>query len=104
MYAIIETGGKQYKIAEKDKLNVEKLDAKAGDSLDLDKVLFVADGDNLSFGAPTVDGAKVTVKVLGQIRGTKIKVFKKKRRKGYHKTQGHRQSLTQLSVEKILVG
>ena len=101
MYAIIETGGKQYRVAEKDKLTVEKLDGKAGDSLELDRVLLVADGDTLNFGAPTVEGAKVTLKVLGQIRGTKIKVFKKKRRKGYHLTQGHRQALTQVSVEKI---
>ena len=101
MYAIIETGGKQYRVAEKDKLTVEKLNAKAGETVELDRVLLVADGDTLNFGAPVVDGAKVTAKVLGQIRGTKIKVFKKKRRKGYVRTQGHRQALTQISVEKI---
>ena len=101
MYAIIETGGKQYRVAEKDTLTVEKLEAQVGDTVDLQKVLLIADGDNLTFGKPTVEGAKVVAKVVAAEKGQKIKVFKFKRRKGYRRKQGHRQSLTRLSVEKI---
>ena len=101
MYAIIETGGKQYRVAEKDTLTVEKLDAKTGDTVDLGKVLLVADGDNITFGAPVVEGAKVVAKVVAQEKANKIKVFKIKRRKGYRRKQGHRQAITRLTVEKI---
>ena len=101
MYAIIKTGGKQYRVSEKDTLRVEKIDAKPGDTVDSAEVLAVADGDQVTFGAPQVDGAKVTLKVLGQERGNKVKAFKFRKRKGYKKTIGHRQSLTRVSVEKI---
>jgi large subunit ribosomal protein L21 len=101
MYAIIESGGKQYRVAEKDTLTVEKLNAKPGETVDLEKVLLIADGDTLTFGKPTVEGAKVTAKVLSQDKANKIKVFKFKRRKGYRRKQGHRQQITRLSVEKI---
>ena len=101
MYAVIETGGKQYRVAENDRLTVNRLQAKAGDTISLEKVLMVADGDKLSFGKPLLAGAKVTAKVLGQPRGRKITVAKFRRRKGYFNRVGHRDDLTTLSIEKI---
>lgn len=104
MYAIIETGGKQYRVAANDKINVEKLDAKAGDKLTLEKVLLVADGDNLQVGKPTVAGAKVQVTVLAQDRGSRVRVVKYKKRKGEFLRRGHRQALTSLKIETISLG
>jgi large subunit ribosomal protein L21 len=101
MYAIIQTGGKQFHVAENDVLHVEKLAGKPGDSITLDKVLLLADGDKIQAGKPTVSGATVTAKVLAQGRGERTYISKFKRRGGYFNRQGHRQSLTTLKIEKI---
>jgi large subunit ribosomal protein L21 len=101
MYAIIETGGKQYKVSENENITIEKLDAVKGATVTFDKVLMVADGDSLKFGQPTVAGASVEAKVVVQDRGERIRVFRFKKRKGYRKTIGHRQYLTQVVVTKI---
>ncbi len=100
-YAVIETGGKQYRVQQGDTLNVEKLDAEVGTSVELDRVLAVSNGTDLKIGAPTVEAAKVVASVKDQIRGEKIFNFKKKRRKGYTRKIGHRQSLTVLTIESI---
>jgi len=102
VYAIIKTGGKQYKVSEGDVIRVEKLEAEKGDQLTLDTVLMVNDENgNVKIGEPLVDGAKVQVKVIAQDRDKKIIVYKYKRRKNYHKKQGHRQPYTKLLIEKI---
>lgn len=102
MYAVLKTGGKQYKVAENDVIIVEKLVAEAGTKIDLDEVLMVGDGETAKVGTPTVDGAKVTAEVLEQKRGKKVIVFKKKRRQNYRRTRGHRQELTVLRITDIL--
>lgn len=101
MYAIIETGGKQFRVAANDTINVEKLDAKAGDSLTLDKILLVADGDKVTVGKPVVAGAAVKATVLAQRRGTRVRAEKFKRRTGEYHRHGHRQYLTTLKIEAI---
>lgn len=97
-YAIIKTGGKQYRVEEGDKIDVEKLDAEVGDTLTFEEVLASGGGDSLSVGAPFVDGAKVTAKVVDQFRDKKVIAFKLKRRKGYRRTKGHRRHLTRLEI------
>ena len=99
MYAIIATGGKQYKVAEGDVLKVEKLDAEAGNTVTFDQVIAVTDG-SLKVGAD-VANASVTATVMEQGRGKKVIVYKYKRKTGYHKKNGHRQSYTQVKIEKI---
>lgn len=101
MYAVIRTGGKQYRVEPNDVIKVEKLAGEAGETLTLDDVLLVADGDNITVGAPTVDGAKVQATVLEQTRAAKIVIFKKKRRKNYRRKNGHRQHLTVLRITDI---
>ena len=102
MYAIIETGGKQYMVSENMSLKVEKLSAQPGEEIIIDQVLMVNDGNgNIKIGNPLVKDAKVTAKVLEQGRGKKITVFKYKRRKNYRRKQGHRQSYTQIQIKKI---
>ncbi|MCG6929528.1 MAG: 50S ribosomal protein L21 [Desulfofustis sp.] len=101
MYAIIKTGGKQYQVAAGDQLMVEKLEGKVGDSVELLEVLLVADGEKITVGRPVVEGAKVTATITEQGRHRKIRVFKKKRRKGYRLTKGHRQQYTALKVSDI---
>ncbi len=101
MYAIIRTGGKQYQVAEGDRLRVEKLNGEVGDSVELDDVLMVADGEAIKVGQPVVEGAKITAKIIEQGKGKKIIVFKKKRRKGYKMKQGHRQLYTALEIQGI---
>ncbi len=101
MYAVVETGGKQYRVAVGDKLRVEKLDVEAGANVELDRVLMICDDGNVEVGAPLIDGKAVSATVLEQGRGEKIKVFKFKRRKKYRKTQGHRQSYTALEITSI---
>ena len=101
MYAVVETGRKQYKVAEGQKIAVEKLDGDIGAKLTFDQVLAVGGEGDLKIGQPLVAGAKVEVEITEQGRGDKIIVFKKKRRKGYHKKQGHRQSYTMLKINKI---
>lgn len=100
MYAIIETGGKQFRVQEGNKLVVDSLAAEVGSEVTLDRVLMLG-GDTAKIGAPLVDGARVTAKVLEHFRGEKIQVFKKRRRKGSRTLQGHRQDYTALSVTAI---
>lgn len=101
MYAVIESGGKQYRVAQGQYLKVEKLDVEEGGSLDIDKVLMVADGDDIKIGAPYVAGGKVTVKVKSHGRGDKIRIIKFRRRKHSRKTQGHRQHYTEIEITGI---
>jgi large subunit ribosomal protein L21 len=101
MYAIIETGGKQYKVAEGVVLKVEKLAGTAGDKLTLDQVLMIQDDNGTKIGTPVVPGAQVIVEVIEQGRERKIDVFKFKKRKNYRRHQGHRQAFTKIKVEKI---
>lgn len=100
-YAVVETGGKQYRVKAGDVLSVEKLAGEAGDKLTLSRVLALSDGTSLKIGQPEVDGAAVQATVVKQFRGEKVIAFRKKRRKGYKKKQGHRQSLTQIKIESI---
>jgi len=101
MYAIIQTGGKQYRVQEGDILKIEKLEGAAGDKLILDQVLMVKDDNGTKIGTPTVNDAQVTVAVIEQGREKKIVVYKYKRRKNYRRKQGHRQAYTKVIVEKI---
>ena len=100
MYAIIATGGKQYKVSEGDIIRVEKLGVEAGETFTFDQVLAV-NNDGLKVGAPTVDGATVTATVMGEGKGKKVIVYKYKRKSGYHNKNGHRQQYTQVKIEKI---
>ena len=100
MYAIIATGGKQYKVAEGDVIKVEKLGVEAGETYTFDQILAVG-GDELTVGCPTVAGATVSATVMNEGRGKKVIVYKYKRKTGYHKKNGHRQAYTQLKIEKI---
>lgn len=104
MYAVIETGGKQYRVNEGDVIRIEKLPEEIGSKVTFEKVLLVGAGENVSVGTPVVDGAKVTGKVIEQDRGKKVIVFKKKRRKGYQIKRGHRQDYTGVLIEKINKG
>lgn len=101
MYAVIESGGKQHRVSVGDRLRVESLGAEPGAELELDRVLLVADGDDVAVGAPHVSGKPVVARVLGHGRGDKIRVFKFKRRKGYERTLGHRQNYTELEIVSI---
>ena len=100
MYAIIATGGKQYKVSEGDIITIEKLGVEAGEKVTFDQVLVVG-GDDLKVGAPTVDGASVEASVVKEGRGKKVIDYKYKRKTGYHKKNGHRQAFTQVKIEKI---
>ena len=104
MYAVVKTGGKQYRVAKDDIFRVEKLAGEDGENLVLDEVLMVGDGDNVTVGAPLVDGASVSVEILEQMRDKKITIFKKRRRQNYRRKKGHRQYLTVLKVTDILTG
>ena len=101
MYAIIKTGGKQYQVSAGDRLMVEKLEGNIGDSIELSEVLLVADGDAVIVGKPVVEGAKVVATITDQGKHRKIKVFKKKRRKGYRLMKGHRQLYTALKIADV---
>lgn len=101
MYAIIETGGKQYRVSEGSICRVEKLPAEAGTEITFDKVLAVKNGENMEIGKPYLQGAKVSAKVISQGKGKKIIVFKYKPKKNYRKKQGHRQPFTQVLIQKI---
>ena len=101
MYAIIETGGKQYKVAEGDTLFIEKLPVEAGENVTFDKVLAVLDGEKATFGAPVVEGAKVSASVVKNGKGKKIRIFKYNPKKGYRRRQGHRQPYTKVAIGKI---
>ncbi len=102
MYAIVRTGGKQYKVAKNDVISVEKLSGEAGSTIELNEVLMIGEGADAAVGDPLVAGAKVVAKVLEQTRADKILVFKKKRREKYRRTQGHRQDITVLRVTDLL--
>ena len=101
MYAVFATGGKQYRAAPGDRIRVEKLDAEEGAKLELDQVLLIADGDNVTVGEPLVEGGKVEATVVEQGRGKKIKIIKFKRRKQHMKQMGHRQSYTELEIVSV---
>ncbi len=101
MYAIVEIGGQQFKVQKEEKLFVNLLENEAGSDLEFDTVMLLADGDNIQVGTPVVEGAKVKAKVLDHVKADKILVFKKKRRKGYQKLNGHRQPMTQIQIEDI---
>ena len=100
MYAIIATGGKQYKVSEGDTIRVEKLGAEAGSKFTFDQVLLVS-GDDVKVGEPTVDGASVEATVVGDGKAKKVIVYKYKRKTGYHKKNGHRQTFTEVKIDKI---
>jgi large subunit ribosomal protein L21 len=101
MYAVIETGSKQFKVETGMNVLVEKLPANVCDEVILDKVLMIGDGEKATIGRPVVDGAKVVATVVRQTRGPKLIVFKKRSKKGYKKMQGHRQNLTELQIKEI---
>jgi len=101
MYAVIKTGGKQYRVATGDKVRVEKLAADVGAQLVLGEVLLVGEGETVTVGAPLVQGAQVTATVVSHGKGDKVHIFKMRRRKHYRKSQGHRQSFTELKIDAI---
>ena len=101
MYAVIATGGKQYKVTKGETLRVEKLDGDEGDTVKLDRVLMVADGDKVSVGSPVLDKASVTAKIKAQGRGDKVEIIKFRRRKHSRSQAGHRQSFTEIEVTDI---
>ena len=101
MYAVIETGGKQYKVSEGDVIFVEKLGVEEGEAVTFDKVLIIGNDENVTIGAPTVEGATVEAKVVKNGKAKKIYVFKMKRKKNYRRKKGHRQPFTKVTIEKI---
>jgi large subunit ribosomal protein L21 len=101
MYAVIKTGGKQYRVAPGEKIKIETLEAEVGATIVLDQVLMVADGEAVKVGTPMLAGAKVSATVVSHGRGPKIRIFKMRRRKHYQKTQGHRQNYTEIRVDAI---
>ncbi|PCI01377.1 MAG: 50S ribosomal protein L21 [Alphaproteobacteria bacterium] len=101
MYAVVKTGGQQFRVAKGDKLSIQKLDVEAGKSITLDEVLMVNDGKTAKVGTPLVSGATVTAKVVEQYRDKKVIIFKKKRRQNYRRTKGHRQHLTLIEITDI---
>jgi large subunit ribosomal protein L21 len=103
MYAVIKTGGKQYKVSEGATLKVEKIAADEGAKIELDQVLMVVDGDNVKLGSPLVEGGKVTATVKSHGRGKKVEIIKFRRRKHHRKQMGHRQSYTELEITGIQV-
>ncbi|KAA1245238.1 50S ribosomal protein L21 [Aquimarina sp. RZ0] len=102
MYAIVEIAGQQFKVAKDQKVFVHRLAGEEGDKVAFDKVLLTVDGENITLGAPAIDGAQVGAKITRHLRGDKVIVFKKKRRKGYRVRNGHRQSLTEIIIEDIV--
>ncbi len=102
MYAIVEIGGQQFKIQKDQKLFVNLMEDEAGSDLEFARVLLLADGDTIQVGTPVLEGVKVKAKVLAHVKADKVLVFKKKRRKGYQKLNGHRQPLTQIQIEEII--
>jgi large subunit ribosomal protein L21 len=102
MYAIVEIAGQQFKVERGNKVYVHRLQANEGANIEFDRVLLMGDGDKVSVGSPLVDGAKVAATVIGHVKGDKVIVFKKKRRKGYQKWNNHRQSFTQILIQGVL--
>jgi len=103
-YAIIKTGGRQYRVVEGDTIDVDLLDAEVGKTTTFGDMLLHADGDKLTHGDPLISGAKVTAEVVEQRKDKKVVAFKFKRRKGYHRTVGHRRKLTRVKIKSIAVG
>ena len=101
MYAVVETGGKQYKVAEGQTVQVERLEANIGDTIELDRVLMVADGENVQVGQPTLEGARVAATVVEQGKGDKVVVFKYRPKQRYRVKRGHRQLYTRLHIDEI---
>ena len=101
MYAIVEIGGQQLKVESKAKIFVNKMEAEEGATVEFDKVLLIDNEGDVKVGQPAVEGAKVSAKVVAHVKGDKVKVFKKKRRKGYRTLNGHRQEYTQIEIENI---
>jgi large subunit ribosomal protein L21 len=101
MYAVIKTGGKQYRVVAGEKLKVEQITADVGSEIVLDQVFMVAEGDNIKVGAPLVNGAKVTATIISHGRGEKVRIFKMRRRKHYQKRMGHRQNYTEIQISGI---
>jgi large subunit ribosomal protein L21 len=104
MYAVIKTGGKQYRVAAEDKIEIEKLTGEAGDIVEFTDVLMVANDGGIDVGAPFVSGATVAAEIIGQVRGPKVIIFKKHRRKHFRRKNGHRQDLTSVRITEILTG
>ena len=100
-YAVVQTGGKQYRVQDGDTLTVEKISGEAGDSISLEEVVALSDGKDLNVGAPTVDGAAVKASIVKHIRGPKVVNYKKKRRKGYERKVGHRQDMTIIKIDSV---
>ena len=98
MYAVIKTGGKQYRVASGEKLRIEQVPGDVGSEVVLDQVLMVADGENVTLGTPLLSGASVTAKIVSHGRGDKVRIFKLRRRKHYRKSQGHRQNYTEIEI------
>ncbi len=101
MHAVVETGGKQYRVAEGDVIRVESLGVEPGDKINLDKVLMVSDGETIKIGQPVIEGGKVEAEVVSNGRGKKIRIIKFRRRKHHRKQMGHRQNYTELKITKI---
>ena len=101
MYALVKTGGKQYRVAKDDTILVERIAAEEGDQVVLDNIIMLGDGDKVTVGTPNVEGAGVSATVMRQTRGPKIIIFRRKRRKNHRRTQGHRQDLTLLKINDI---
>ncbi len=101
MFAVLKTGGKQYKVSEGDVIQIEKLDGKVGDKVTLDQVLMIGEDDKVDVGSPVVKGSQVTGEIVGQVKGPKVIVFKKIRRKKYRRKNGHRQLITHLKITEI---
>jgi large subunit ribosomal protein L21 len=100
-YAVIQTGGKQYRVESGNEIDVEKLDAEVGTDISFSEILLVSDGSDLQVGEPFVSGAKVSAEVVDQFKDDKVIAFKFRRRKGYHRTVGHRRQLTRLKIKTI---
>ncbi len=101
MYAIVEIAGQQFKVEKDQSIFVHRLEGEEGSNVDFEKVLMIEDGKKINVGTPVVEGAKVSAKILSHLKGDKVIVFKKKRRKGYRKKNGHRQYLTKIQIENI---
>jgi large subunit ribosomal protein L21 len=101
MYAVIKTGGQQFRVEKGDKLSIQKLEVEAGKTITLDEIMMINDGKTAKVGTPLVSGAKVTAKIVEQYRDEKVVIFKKKRRQNYRRTRGHRQHLTLIEITDI---
>lgn len=102
MYVIVDIQGQQFKVQKDQKLFVHRINANEGDTVEFGKVLLIGNDDDITIGSPTIDGAKVVLEVLSHVKGDKVLVFKKKRRKGYQKLNGHRQQFSQVIVKDII--